>query len=53
MHNQSYDVIYEDGGRLRDVWTDGEFLYMITNNKDGRGTPRENDDKLIRINRVD
>jgi glucose/arabinose dehydrogenase len=37
-------------GRLRDVvqGPDG-FLYFVTNNLDGRGSPRENDDLLLRI----
>ena len=37
-------------GRLRDViqGPDGA-LYMITNNTDGRGAPREGDDRLIRV----
>lgn len=41
----------EDFGRLRTVVVgpDG-FLYIVTNNTDGRGLPRENDDKIIRIN---
>ena len=36
-------------GRVRDVFVDGEYLYFITNNTDGRGNPSENDDKLYRI----
>lgn len=38
-------------GRLRAVrlGPDG-FLYVTTSNRDGRGIPRETDDKLIRIN---
>ncbi|MFC7684852.1 PQQ-dependent sugar dehydrogenase [Ureibacillus sp. GCM10028918] len=36
-------------GRIRDVFVDGPFLYLISNNTDGRGTPAENDDKLYRI----
>jgi quinoprotein glucose dehydrogenase len=37
-------------GRLRDVveGPDGA-LYFLTNNRDGRGTPREGDDKIYRI----
>lgn len=44
----------EDGngqyGRLRDVvqGPDGA-LYLLTNNRDGRGRPREGDDKIYRI----
>lgn len=38
-------------GRLRNVIVgpDG-MLYVSTSNYDGRGTPRENDDKILRIN---
>ncbi len=38
-------------GRLRDVITgpDG-MLYMTTSNRDGRGIPAGNDDKILRIN---
>jgi glucose/arabinose dehydrogenase len=38
-------------GRLRDVAVgpDG-FLYLLTNNRDGRGIPLPGDDRLIRVN---
>jgi len=38
-------------GRLRTVTVgpDG-LLYILTNNQDGRGTPRPGDDKIIRLN---
>lgn len=39
----------EGFGRIRDVYTDGEDVYFITNNTDGRGTPSEGDDKLYRL----
>jgi quinoprotein glucose dehydrogenase len=43
---------YKDGkyGRIRDVVVgpDGA-LYFLTNNRDGRGTPRDGDDKIYRI----
>lgn len=37
-------------GRLRDVFeaVDGS-LYLLTNNRDGRGTPEEKDDRIIRL----
>lgn len=40
-----------DFGRLRAVTVgpDSEDLYITTSNTDGRGTERENDDKIIRI----
>lgn len=36
-------------GRIRDVYIEGDHLYFITNNTDGRGNPEEADDKLYRI----
>jgi glucose/arabinose dehydrogenase len=47
----SHEKLFQDGfGRLRDVQTgpDG-FLYILTSNKDGRGFPNANDDKILRI----
>lgn len=44
-------VLYRDElGRLRDVveGSDGS-LYILTNNRDGRGQPRTGDDKIIRL----
>lgn len=37
-------------GRIRDVVSKDNLLYISTSNKDGRGNPNENDDKIIRIN---
>ncbi|SES36851.1 sorbosone dehydrogenase family protein [Psychrobacillus sp. OK032] len=37
-------------GRVRDVYSDGESLYFITNNTDGRGTPNADDDVLYKLN---
>ncbi|MFD2446853.1 PQQ-dependent sugar dehydrogenase [Bacillus sp. CGMCC 1.16607] len=36
-------------GRIRDVLIDGEYVYFISNNTDGRGNPAPNDDKLFQI----
>lgn len=36
-------------GRIRDVLIEGDFLYFISNNTDGRGNPQENDDKLYSV----
>ncbi|GAB3044097.1 sorbosone dehydrogenase family protein [Virgibacillus ainsalahensis] len=36
-------------GRIRDVLIEDNYLYIISNNSDGRGTPQKNDDKLYRI----
>lgn len=41
----------DEFGRIRDVVLGPDnMLYIATSNKDGRGTVRENDDKIIRIN---
>ncbi|WP_349632598.1 PQQ-dependent sugar dehydrogenase [Neobacillus sp. SuZ13] len=36
-------------GRIRDLYIDGDYLYFVSNNTDGRGNPDENDDKLYRV----
>jgi glucose/arabinose dehydrogenase len=36
-------------GRIRDVIIEGEYLYFVSNNTDGRGNPAEDDDKLYQI----
>ncbi len=36
-------------GRIRDVLVEGDTLYFVTNNTDGRGIPRENDDALYKV----
>ena len=45
------EALFEgDFGRLRTV-TEGPdgALYVLTNNTDGRGSPREGDDRILRI----
>ena len=38
----------DEWGRIRNVSTGGDGkLYVLTNNRDGRGSPRDGDDKLI------
>lgn len=43
-------LFHGEFGRLRDVATgpDG-FLYMLTSNQDGRGSPEPNDDRILRV----
>ena len=36
-------------GRIRDIFSDGDSLYFISNNTDGRGNPSEDDDVLYRL----
>ncbi|WP_346726697.1 PQQ-dependent sugar dehydrogenase [Bacillus suaedaesalsae] len=49
IENKSVDMALENAGRLRDVLLVDEALYTITNNRDGRGNPREDDDQLLRL----
>ncbi|HLC48937.1 MAG TPA: PQQ-dependent sugar dehydrogenase [Candidatus Andersenbacteria bacterium] len=43
--------LQEQFGRLRSVTLGPDKqLYILTNNTDGRGTPKANDDKILRIN---
>ncbi|WP_026690780.1 PQQ-dependent sugar dehydrogenase [Alteribacter aurantiacus] len=42
-------VLFEGEGRIRDVFAQGESLYLITNNTDGRGNPSSEDDRLIKL----
>jgi quinoprotein glucose dehydrogenase len=43
----NYDGVY---GRLRDVIVGPDNnLYLLTNNRDGRGNPQEGDDKILKI----
>lgn len=51
----SHSKLFENEfGRLRDIATgpDG-FLYILTSNQDGRGTPDNTDDKILRITPID
>lgn len=41
--------LFTEFGRIRDIYIDGEYLYFISNNTDGRGSPDEDDDTLYRI----
>lgn len=38
-----------DFGRLRGVVLSGQFLLVTTSNRDGRGTPHDGDDKVLRV----
>ncbi|SER93608.1 PQQ-dependent sugar dehydrogenase [Salisediminibacterium halotolerans] len=42
-------TVFDGEGRLRDVKTDGEYVYLLTNNTDGRGSPGDDDDRLLRL----
>lgn len=51
LDRETRDVtpIVEDKGRIRDVWLEGDRLYYITNNTDGRGNPGSEDDQLYSV----
>ncbi len=42
-------TLFTEWGRLRLVIQHENALYVLTNNRDGRGTPQSGDDRLIRI----
>ena len=43
------EALFSNLGRIREVTEYDGYLYISTSNKDGRGTPKINDDKIIRI----
>ncbi len=48
LNTKKVDVLTDGYGRIRDVLVD-EGVYFITNNTDGRGSPKGGDDRLIRM----
>ncbi|QKS73296.1 sorbosone dehydrogenase family protein [Paenalkalicoccus suaedae] len=48
---EELEVIFDGEGRLRDVVSHNDALYVLTNNTDGRGSPADNDDRLLRLTR--
>lgn len=49
IEKKEYREVITGLGRIRDVYIEGEMLYFVTNNTDGRGNPQPNDDKLYKI----
>ncbi|MBI2671283.1 PQQ-dependent sugar dehydrogenase [Candidatus Woesearchaeota archaeon] len=45
----SEEILISNLGRIRDVVVHKGYLYIATNNRDGRGSPSPNDDKIVRI----
>lgn len=43
------EVVFRKGGRLRDVAVIDGDVYVLTNNRDGRGNPDQGDDHLLKI----
>lgn len=44
-----YQEFITDYGRIRDIRIEGDTLYFISNNTDGRGNPKQADDKLYKL----
>ncbi|WP_226657572.1 PQQ-dependent sugar dehydrogenase [Pseudalkalibacillus hwajinpoensis] len=49
LKGQGTIVVKEEIGRVRSLIVDDEYLFAITNNKDGRGDPVEEDDRMIKV----
>ncbi|WP_318245511.1 PQQ-dependent sugar dehydrogenase [Cytobacillus stercorigallinarum] len=49
LETNEMSTLVSDVGRVRDVFVDGDVLYFISNNRDGRGNPAEQDDRLYRL----
>jgi glucose/arabinose dehydrogenase len=47
----SFEKLFQgEYGRLRDVaWGPERMIYILTNNRDGRGSPQKGDDKILRL----
>jgi glucose/arabinose dehydrogenase len=45
----THTALFQGEGRLRDVAVFDDRLYVLTNNGDGRGTSRTEDDRLLGI----
>lgn len=43
------EALFPNSGRLRTIVYHEDALYLATNNRDGRGTPQEKDDQIIKI----
>ncbi|MGG2201542.1 PQQ-dependent sugar dehydrogenase [Paenibacillus validus] len=46
---KSINAVLQHAGRLRDVKVHGGYVYVLTNNTDGRGVPKAGDDRLMRM----
>jgi glucose/arabinose dehydrogenase len=49
LDTKEINVEFAQAGRMRDIFIEGTDLYALTNNRDGRGSPQEDDDKLIKF----
>ncbi len=49
LKRRTSSFFLEGVGRVRDVAVRDGYLYLLTNNTDGRGEPRQGDDRLLRV----
>ncbi|WP_226681547.1 PQQ-dependent sugar dehydrogenase [Sutcliffiella horikoshii] len=49
ISSKQQSILWKDNGRIRDMWKEGDSIYFITNNTDGRGNPVPEDDQLIKL----
>ncbi|MBF0708929.1 PQQ-dependent sugar dehydrogenase [Alkalihalobacillus hwajinpoensis] len=49
LKGQGTTVESEDIGRVRSLLLDEDILFAITNNKDGRGDPVKEDDRMVKV----
>lgn len=49
LDRETTDVLLQGEGRLRDVYIEAPYVYVITNNTDGRGDPNKQDDRLLKL----
>ncbi|MGG4488404.1 PQQ-dependent sugar dehydrogenase [Metabacillus idriensis] len=47
VHTGEVHTYLEGRGRMRDVIIEDDRLYTVTNNRDGRGNPRKEDDQML------
>jgi glucose/arabinose dehydrogenase len=47
VHTGEVQTYLEGWGRMRDVMIEDDNLYTVTNNRDGRGNPRKDDDQML------
>lgn len=49
LESNNMRKILTEYGRIRDIYIEDETMYFVTNNRDGRGSPQQNDDKFYRL----
>ncbi|MCM3713712.1 PQQ-dependent sugar dehydrogenase [Alkalihalobacillus oceani] len=49
LETAEFTTWLEGYGRIRDLFVDGQSLYFMTNNRDGRGNPQDADDYVMKV----